>query len=49
MKTVKQSLGWIMFVLVTPFVLGGILAYIIADAVVAGWNISKKMIDEWDD
>ena len=49
MKKIKQPLGWVIFVLVTPFVLGGFLAYLIADAVVAGWNISRKMIDEWDD
>jgi len=49
MKKAKQALGWIIFASVSPFALGGFLAYLIADAVVAGWNISRKMIDEWDD
>lgn len=42
----KRVFGWVGFVVLTPCVVIGALAYFIADACVFGWRTAQEWLDD---
>ena len=45
--TTRLILGFMLFVLVSPLIVLGAVAYLIADATVYGWNLAEEIMEDW--
>lgn len=47
MNRFKRIIGWAAFAVLVPFIAAGWVAYLIADAVLFGWEAAEEMMENW--
>ena len=44
---IKSTFGWCLFLLMTPLMAVGAVAYVLCDAVAYGWRMASEWFDAW--
>lgn len=46
-SVIKRTFGWCLFLLMTPLMAVGAVAYVLCDAVAYGWRMASEWFDAW--
>ena len=45
----KRTVGWVLFFVMIPVIMFGMMGYLLADAFKYGWNWMEQTLEDWNE